>query len=241
MKTLFLITARGGSKGIPDKNLREIGGIPLVGYKAISALRSKYCSRLIISTDSPEIQRVARIYGAEALFTRPDYLATDTATSADVVSHTIDFIEEETSDTYDAVMLLQPSSPFTRPFDYDGAVEMMIEREANLVAGVREVDVNSLLVGEIDGQGRIPQIVDQLQQRQQVRRQDIPRECAINGALYLLRWDHFKEHRSIYCDRTKSFGYLMDPYYSIDIDEMIDLHWAEFLVERGSVDLSYWR
>ena len=79
LKILFLITARGGSKGVPGKNLRELGGISLVGFKAISAKKSKYCSRLIISTDSPEIQENARRYGVEVPFTRPAELASDTA------------------------------------------------------------------------------------------------------------------------------------------------------------------
>ena len=241
MKTLFLITARGGSKGIPGKNLREIAGIPLVGYKAISALRSQYCARLIISTDSPQIQQVARSYGAEVLFTRPHHLATDTASSAEVLWHAMQFIDKETTDRYDAVMLLEPSTPLTRPFDYDRAVEMMIEHDANLVVGMRETEVNSVFVGELDPQDRITQIIDQLQQRREMRRQDMPREYTMNGALYLLKWDYFKEHRSIYQDRAKSFGYLMDPYYSIEIDKLIDLQWVEFLVDRGYVDLSYWR
>lgn len=241
MKILFLITARGGSKGIPGKNLRKIGGIPLVGFKAISAKRSRYCARLIISTDSPEIQEVARRYGVEVPFTRPAELATDTASSTDVILHAMLWIEDHTDERYDAVMLLEPSAPFARPSDYDNAVEIMVERDANVVVGMRAMEVNSVFVGPTDEQGRITQIIDQMQNMQAVRRQDTQQEYTMNAALYLFKWKFFKEHKTIYKDRERTFGYVMDCYYSIEIDEMIDLHWAEFLVQNGYVDMSYWQ
>lgn len=241
MKVLFLITARGGSKGIPGKNLKEIGGLPLLGFKAISAQRSKYCTRLIISTDSPQIQEVARAFGVEVPFTRPAELATDAASSVDVIAHAMGWVETETEEQYDALMLLEPSSPFTRPVDYDNAVEMMLEHNANLVVGMREVPVNSVGVGALDGSGRITQIIDQLQERPAHQRQVSAQEYTMNGGLYLLKWDFFKKHRAIYQDRERSFGYVMDRHYSIEIDEPVDLHWCEFLVSNGYVDMAYWR
>lgn len=212
-----------------------------MGFKAISARRSKYCSRLMISTDSPQIQEVAREFGVEVPFTRPAELATDTASSVDVVLHAMEWIENETKDRYDALMLLEPSSPFTRPVDYDNAVELMLERDANLVVGMREVPVNSVYVGALDEHGRITQIIDQLQERPAHQRQDTAREYTMNGGLYLFKWSFFKEHRAIYQDREKSYGYVMDRHYSVEIDEPEDLHWCQFLVERGYVDMAYWR
>lgn len=213
----------------------------MVGFKAISARKSKYCTRLIISTDSPEIQADARRYGVEVPFTRPAELATDTASSSDAIMHAISWIEEESGEKYDAVMLLEPSSPFARSFDYDNAVEMMIERDANLVVGVREMKVNSVFMGAMDDQGRITQVIDKIKDMKSMRRQDMPQEYTPSGVLYLFKWEFFKKHKAIYKDRERSFGYLMDPYYSVEIDEMIDLAWAEFLLEKGYVDLAYWR
>jgi len=241
MEILFLITARGGSKGVPRKNIRKIQGISLVGFKAISALHSKYCSRLIISTDSLEIQADAQEYGVEIPFTRPAKLATDTASSADVIMHAMNWIEENEDRNYDAVMLLEPSSPFARPVDYDNAVEMMIRNDANLVVGMREMEVNSIFVGEINDQGRINQIIDKMKYAQSLIRQGTRREYTMNGALYLFKWDYFKGNGQIYRDGEKSYGYVMDRLYSIEIDEMIDLHWAKFLVDNGFVDMSYWK
>lgn len=241
MKVLFLITARGGSKGVIGKNLREIGGIPLVGFKAISAKRSKHCARLIISTDSPQIQEVASRYGVEVPFTRPAGLATDTASSNDVIIHAMSWIENNTDEQYDAVMLLEPSAPFARSIDYDSAVAIMIDRNANVVVGMREVKVNSVFVGPMDKQGRITQIIDQMQDMQSMRRQDTQKEYTMNAALYLFKWSYFKEHKTIYRDREKTFGYVMDQHYSVEIDEIVDLYWAEFLINKGFIDLSYWQ
>jgi CMP-N,N'-diacetyllegionaminic acid synthase len=241
MRLLYLITARGGSKSVPGKNLRKIGGISLVGFKAIAARRSKYCTRLIISTDSPEIQEEARRHSVDVPFTRPADLATDTTPSADVVMHAIVWLEEVAGERYDAVMLLEPSSPFARHVDLDNAVEMMTQKGANLVVGMREVEVSSTLTGPLDQQGRITQIIDQIERRSALGRQDAPREYTMNGALYLFRWDFFKKHKALYKDREKSYGYVMDRYYSVEIDNMIDLQWAEFLVSKGYVDMSYWR
>ena len=213
----------------------------MLGFKAISARRSKYCARLMISTDSPEIQQVALRFDVEVPFTRPAELATDTAPSVDVVRHAMNYIEEETGSKYDAIMLLEPSSPFTRPKDYDNAVEIMLEHDANLVVGVREMEVNSTYVGELDEQGRITQIIDRLMASQATQRQDTPKEYTMNGGLYLFKWDFFKKYNAIYMDREKSFGYVMDRHYSVEVDEPIDLLWSEFLVNNGYVDMSYWR
>jgi N-acylneuraminate cytidylyltransferase/CMP-N,N'-diacetyllegionaminic acid synthase len=239
MNILFLMTARGGSKSIPRKNLCEIAGISLVGFKAISALRSKYCARLIMSSDDVKIQQNALKYGAEVPFTRPSELATDTASSYDVIGHAMDWIEQNTNERYEAIMLLEPSAPFATWVDFDNAVEMMIEKEANAVIGMREMEINSVFVGELDEQGRMTQHIDQMQKRY-LRRQDTKPEYTMNGALYLFKWDLFKEHHSVYADREHSYGYAMDRFHSIEIDEPIDLEWAKFLVDNGHIDLSYW-
>lgn len=240
MNILFLMTARGGSKSVPKKNLSQIGGISLIGFKAISALRSKYCTRLILSSDDQELQQDALKYGVEVPFTRPAELATDTASSFDVIRHAIDWIDTNTTEHYEAIMLLEPSAPFATSADFDNAVEKMIELNANAVIGMREMEINSVFVGELDNEGRITQIIDQMKQRY-LRRQDTKPEYTMNGALYLFKWDMFKEHHTVYADRDNTYGYVMDRFHSIEIDEPIDLEWARFLVENGHIDMSNWR
>lgn len=242
MNILFLITARGGSKGVPGKNLKRIGGISLVGYKAISARRSRYCSRLMISTDSEAIQAEARAHGVEVPFTRPAELATDAAKSGPVIAHAMDWVEREGRSPYDALMLLEPSSPFARAADYDAAVEMMLERDANAVVGVAPVHTGSTVIGPLAPNGALTPILEKMHAARERtgRRQTLGREYTMNGALYLFRWDYFKAHQWIYHDREKVFGYVMDPLHSIEIDEPIDLLWAEFLVAQGHVPLAPW-
>lgn len=241
MRVLFLITARGGSTRVPHKNLARIGGISLVGFKAISAQRSRHCARLIVSTDSVAIQEEARSHGVEAPFLRPAALATDTATSESVVAHAMEWIEQHDGEQYEAVMLLEPAAPFARAADYDAAVELMIARDANLVVGVRPVPVNSVYVGPLDEAGRLTAIIDKMNLWQAQGRPPLPLEYTMNAALYLFRWAHFKRTGRIYEDRDRSYGYVMDSHYSIEIDHPIDLHEAEFMVQNGHVDMANWR
>ena len=124
MTVLYLIVARGFSKRLPGKNLREIAGISLVGYKCLAAKKAKSCSLAMISTDSPQIADVARQYGVTVPFIRPAELATDTATTEDVVRHAMAWCEDGHT-VFDAIQLLEPSSPFVRPEDYDEAVDML--------------------------------------------------------------------------------------------------------------------
>lgn len=241
MRVLFVIIARAGSKGIPGKNLLQIGGISLIGYKALSARQSAYCSRLILSSDSPAIQSEALKYGVEVPFTRPAELATDTVSSDDVVCHAMDYIETRTDERYDAVMLLEPTAPFATHEDYDRAVRTMIDHDANVVVGMKEVTINSVFQGPMDDKGRIGSIVRKLSGLRGLRRQDVPQEYTMNGALYLMKWEFFKARRQRYCDSERTYGVVMKPAYSVEIDEMMDFEFAQFLVERGHVDVSYWK
>jgi CMP-N,N'-diacetyllegionaminic acid synthase len=240
MKVLFLITARGGSKRVPGKNLREIGGISLVGFKAIAARRSKYCSRLIISSDDEAIQQEAARHGVEVPFTRPAHLASDTAKSVDAIAHAMEFLESR-GERYDAVMLLEPAAPFARAKDFDGAVELMESTGASVVLGMKPVSPNRMFVGPVASDGRMSEIVERVRDWETGGCAPLPPEYTMNGALYLFRWDFFKEHRRLYYDGRATLGYQMDPHYSIEIDDPIELHLAEFFVARGIVDLAYWR
>ena len=153
----------------------------------------------------------------------------------------MEWIEENSDEKYDAVMLLEPSSPLTRSLDYDNAIKIMEKHNANVVVGIRETAINSMFLGPIDEQGRITQVIKQIRDTENTRRQDMAQEYTMNGGLYLFKWDYFKEYRKIYYDPDNSYGYLMDKYHSIEIDEPIDLQWTEFLVSNGYVDISHWK
>jgi CMP-N-acetylneuraminic acid synthetase len=237
---LFLLVGRGGSKGLPGKNLREIGGLSLIGYKAKSALQSRYCSRLIVSSDSADIRNEAVRHGAEMLFERPAELATDTASSNDVVLHAMDWIEAHEGRRYDAIMLLEPSSPFARPEHFDEAIELFLARKASLVVGMRETEVSSIFVGTLGADGSIGGIVDRMLKTPAQRRQDQPIEVTMNGALYLVGWDAMRKHRKVYADPAASYGIMMDRMHSIEIESAADLAYASYVIEHGILDASPW-
>jgi CMP-N-acetylneuraminic acid synthetase len=240
-QVLFLLVGRGGSKGLPGKNLREIGGLSLIGHKAVAALQSRYCTRLIVSSDSAEIRDEAIRHGAEMLFERPAELATDTASSNDVILHAMDWIEAYEGRRYDAIMLLEPSSPFARPEHFDEAVELFVARKASLVVGMRETEVASIFVGTLGSDGSIGGIVEKMLRTPAQRRQDQPPEVTMNGALYLIGWEAMRKHRKVYADPGASYGILMDRLHSIEIESAADLAYASYVIEHGMLDASPWR
>ena len=238
---LFLLVGRGGSKGLPGKNLREIGGLSLIGYKARSARQSRYCSRLIVSSDSEEIRAEAKRHGAEVLFSRPAELATDTASSNDVILHAMDWIKAHEGRRYHAIMVLEPSSPFARSEHYDRAVDLFMARHAALVVGLRATEVASVFVGPLGKDGSISAIVDKMLTTPALRRQDQAPEVTMNGALYLIGWDAMRRNRKVYADPAASYGILMDRLHSIEIETAADLAYAAYVVERRMLDTSPWR
>jgi CMP-N-acetylneuraminic acid synthetase len=166
-------------------------------------------------------------------------LATDTATSLDVISHAMEQVESQEKEPYDALMLLEPSSPFATHLDYDSAIEIMIKNDANVVVGVGPTASHSSKHGSLDSDGHIDRLVDRIG-RYAVRQQDT-QEYLLNGALYLLKWDYFKSERRIMGDLKGTYAHVMERSYSIEIDETIDLAWAEFMVDKGHIDMKYWQ
>jgi N-acylneuraminate cytidylyltransferase/CMP-N,N'-diacetyllegionaminic acid synthase len=155
--------------------------------------------------------------------------------------HAMDWIETNEGRCYDAIMLLEPAAPFARAADYDNAVAVFGAEDANLVVGVREMEIASHFVGTMRPNGSIEDIVSKFSNLGSIRRQDQAPEFTPNGALYLTRWDWFKTSRHLYADPKRSFGVVMDRFHSIEIDSPIDLAFAEMLVERGVLDMNDWR
>jgi len=237
---LFLITARGGSKGLPGKNLKRIEDVSLLGFKARSAQKCRYCTRLILSTDSEEVQEEGRTLGVEVPFTRPASLATDEATSESVVAHAIEWIEQTEGRQYDAIMLLEPSSPFATAAHYTKAVNLYLRRSADLIVGLRELDTYPVFTGDVRGDGSIAHIVKAINGTSFTRRQDQPTQVTMNGALYLIRWETFKTTGKIYSNPENCFGVVMDQWHSIEIETPEDLALAKWAVEKRCLDIAHW-
>ena len=232
MSTLFLIVARAGSKGVPGKNLKELDGMSLILWKARAARGAmKTGDRLIISTEDEAIAVEARKWGVSVPFRRPDELATDTAPTADVIKHALDNYHGD----WDAVVLLEPSAPFTRSEDITSALTMMKARNAHLIVGMKHVEPHSTFVAEQPDDDCVTPIMVRMDRvGRNLRRQDLRQEWTMNGALYVFDPAIFMKTGSIY-GGSRNYGLLMDRWHSIEIDSMHDLEMAEYAIAKGHV------
>ncbi|PJZ53384.1 cytidylyltransferase domain-containing protein [Leptospira adleri] len=220
-KVLAIITARGGSKGVPKKNIRHLGGKPLIAWTIEVAQKSKYIDRLILSSDDQEIIQVAQRYGCEVPFVREAGLATDTATSIDVV---IDALER--CPGFDWVILLQPTSPLRTTEDIDAAMETCLSFGADSCVSVTEVEESPFWMYRIEN-SRLTPI---LEPSSASRRQDLPEIYSLNGAVYISQVKSLLERKSFL--RSDSVSYIMPKNRSVDIDNEIDFDFLEYLIRE---------
>ncbi|CAN5348714.1 acylneuraminate cytidylyltransferase family protein [soil metagenome] len=221
MKVLGLIPARGGSKEVPRKNVRPLAGKPLLAWTIETALAARCLDRVVVSTDDDEIAEVGLAYHAEVPFRRPPELAADETPMLPVVRHAIQCLEE-TGDRFDAVCLLQPTTPFRRPEDIDGCIELLESTVADSVVSVVPVptDHNPYWVYFEDGAGWLRLSTGGIEPIS--RRQDLPCAYCRDGAVYVTRRDVVIERSSLYGDRLA--GYHTDSGYSVNVDTLED--WA---------------
>ena len=153
---LVIIPARGGSKGIPNKNIIEVEGKPLIKYTIDAALDSKYIDRVVVSTDSKEIARVSVDSGADVPFLRPDELSIDTAKTIDALIHAVNTLQEY-GNTYDYLVLLQPTQPLRQSFHIDEAIEKIVEKNKDSLVSISPVQEHPILMRTINEQGECEQ------------------------------------------------------------------------------------
>jgi CMP-N-acetylneuraminic acid synthetase len=233
MNVLGLITARGGSKGIPRKNLRLICGRPLIFWTIQSAWESQSLQRLVVSTDDLEIADVSREYGAEVPFIRPVNLAMDDSPQIDVVIHAVEWLEANAGYCPDYVMLLQPTSPLRSGHDIDAAVRIAATRNADAVISVTESPAHPYLSARIDEGGRLAVFMERPKVYQ--GRQSLPPAYAENGAIYLARREVLLDDRTWHTKNT--YPYVMSPESSLDIDTPWDLYLANLVLNEKSHEL----
>ena len=224
-QTLGVIPARSGSKGIPDKNLVDLGGRPLIAHTIEAARDSKLVSRLIVSTDDERIAAAARQADAEVPFLRSGELATDEAGNVEVF---IDAIERMRQEGFVGpwAVLLQPTSPLRTVEDIDNCGRLMQERQADVVVSVCEAEPHPWLAMQADDEDWLHPA--EFGGRAQPGRQAFPPMYYLNGAIYLVDIDSFLKRRSMYGPRTTR--YLMPRERSVDINTPIDLKFCDFLL-----------
>lgn len=226
---LAIIPARGGSKGLPGKNIKELNGKPLIAYAIEAALKSKYIDRVIVTTDAEDIADVARKYGADVPFMRPDYLASDTAAAIDVYLHATEFVMNEMGDKIDKFMVLLPTAPMRTSKHIDDAVDFFNEKQATTLISIKKAETPVTWYMNKDEHGRIENagfgIGNAVTNRQVNSNYFIP-----NGAIYILDYDLLKNRRTYYCDNTVGFEMLAED--SVDIDTLTEFKFAEMLVKE---------
>lgn len=224
---LALIPARGGSKGVPRKNIKLLLDKPLIAYTIEAALQVGFVDKVIVSTDDLEIAQISREYGAEVPFLRPYELATDEAKSIDVILHAMDWMEKEHG-AFNLILLLQPTSPFRNREDIKAALDIFFKKNAKAVVSVCEAEHSPLWMNTLN---------DDLNMKDFIRkdilnknRQELGKYYRINGAIYIAEWDYLKQNKTFFGDKT--YAYIMPKERSIDIDTEMDFKFAEFLMSN---------
>lgn len=226
LSVIALITARGGSKAVPRKNVAPIGGKPLIAWTIEAALESKSVKRVVVSTDDEEIAQISRQWGAEVPFMRPAALAQDDSPHMPVVMHAHEWLEAREPKGFDQLLLLQPTSPLRNAEDIDNAVELSRKKNAESVVSVSEATSHPFLTKRVTEDGRIEDFIPP--PPGYLARQKLPTVYAVNGALYLIRRDLLAEQKSFYTDRT--YAYVMPVERSLDIDTAWDLHLGNLIL-----------
>ena len=227
MKVLAIIPARSGSKGLKDKNIKPLCGLPLCAYTINAAIESGIFDEIHFSTDSQRYADIAMQYGAKVPFLRDAELASDTAGSWDVVKAVIKRYESM-GKTFDLVMLLQPTVPFRNAEDICNAFEIYKEKNANAVVSVTDPEHSPLWCAPLppDGDMRVfHERIDALKARQ-----SLEKYYALNGAIYLVNVQYLMEKNDIYEERC--YSYHMPRERSADIDTQEDFDWCEYLAEK---------
>lgn len=225
---LALITARGGSKRVPRKNVLPVGGRPLIAWTVAAARASVRVGRILVSTDDEEIAGVCRAWGAEVPFLRPASLAGDHASHLDTVRHALAWVRDHGGGLPEYCLLLQPTSPLRTAGDIDDFIDAALGCGAGSAVSVAQTPAHPYLAGRIDGSGRLVRFSPP--PAGYLRSQDFPSAYVINGALYLTRCAAVFERETLL--EENPLAYVMPAERSLDVDTPWDLHLAD-LILRG--------
>jgi CMP-N,N'-diacetyllegionaminic acid synthase len=235
-KIIGLITARGGSKAIPRKNIKLLAGRPMIAWTIEAALQSRNLCRVIVSTDDEETVQISRTWGAEVPFIRPSRLAEDDSPHMLTVEHAIQWLEEHNNERPDYLMLLQPTSPLRTTEDIDAASQIAIERNAISVVSVCRTSHHPYLSKEIMEDGTLADFMPA--DVAYLRRQDLPPAYVLNGAIYLARRESILDNHTFL--PAGVYAYIMPPERSLDVDSPWDSYLADLILrDKYGLTASY--
>ncbi|MDT0676791.1 acylneuraminate cytidylyltransferase family protein [Autumnicola musiva] len=225
MRVLGIIPARGGSKGVPGKNILEFGGKPLIAYAIETGQKSKLLTELVVNTEDEEISRVSEEYQCRVI-KRPEKLASDTSNVVDTVLNTLQEFEDENT-FFDAVMLLQPTAPLRTAKDVDNAIEILQSEDTDAVISMVSVgDNHPARMYRIEGR----EAKCEMPEFETTRRQDLPKRYIRNGCIYLMKTDILKKEKT-FMPKSKAI-YKMDAEWAVNIDTEMDVLILHALIEK---------
>ncbi|WP_028609961.1 cytidylyltransferase domain-containing protein [Paenibacillus harenae] len=228
---LAIIPARAGSKGIPGKNIRPLGGKPLIAWTIEAARQSSLIGRVVLTTDCEEISEIGRMYGAETPFLRPKHLSEDTTPMADVIFHVLESLKEQSGELPGSFILLQPTTPLRTVKHINEAITLFDKQDCDAVVSVCEVMEHPYLMKTIKDNELHDLIADS---GRHTRRQDYPTVYKLNGCIYVYDTEMYLARKELHM--RKYVPYIMEAKDSIDIDTPFDFEMAKAYLkarERG--------
>ena len=228
LQFLSIIPARSGSKRLPDKNIKLLCGKPLLAWSIESALDSQYIDEVVVSTDSSVYADVAKSYGANVPFLRPESLSSDTTTTFDVLEHCIRFYKESLGKTYDYVVLLQPTSPLRQAWHIDEACEKILTKGVSSLISVCKCEHSPLWSNTLPDDENMSDFIPKAVR--EIRSQDLPQYYRLNGTIFIAKTKSLLAAKSFLTPDT--IAYKMDNLYSSDIDSALDFEFAAFLASH---------
>lgn len=227
MKNIAIIPARSGSKGIPDKNIKELGNKPLIAWTIEAAISSKMFDEVMVSTDSEKYANIASSFGAHIPFLRSSENSSDVASSWDTVREVL-LKYQKLARYFDTFTLLQPTSPMRNAEDIIGSFELMKKKDARTIVSVCETQDSPYLCNTLpESMSMANFFIDKYKNK---RRQDLPKCYKLNGAIYLSKVKDFLDDGDVY--KNDCYAYIMDGLKSVDIDTMLDFKMAELIVSE---------
>jgi CMP-N,N'-diacetyllegionaminic acid synthase len=233
---LAIIPARGGSKGIPRKNIKDMAGKPLIAWSIEAGRRSKYIDRIIVSTEDKEIRDIALKYGADVPFLRPYELAQDDTPGVAPILYTVKKLMTDEKNKYEYIILLQPTSPLRNEKHIDEAIETFLhnnnQNKFNSLISVTELEHPIYWNRLVEDDNKLRDYL-KYDKSKKFRRQDFDKVYRLNGAIYLIERDALLKHMSFETDNT--MAYIMDKKSAIDIDCLDDFEYAEYYIKKNQL------
>jgi CMP-N,N'-diacetyllegionaminic acid synthase len=231
-RCLAIITARAGSKGVKNKNMRMLAGKPTIAYTIQVGLECPYIDKVLLTTDSQELRDLALELGAESPFLRPEHLATDSARQEDAILHAMTWCEQA-EEQFDWMCLLEPTCPLRTVNTLNRGFELLMSRaDADAVFSITEAPISPVYCNTLRSDGTLKEFIPK--QYIWSNRQEIPDFYKLASLVTIARWDSYKREETFLLDNTLAL--LVDPVEAIDIDEPIDFFLAEKLLQEGLVN-----